>query len=248
MTYWKTWKIKNRKFITWYQKKPSKVFSVSWDILQEKSMELVPYSTSKEDILLDVGCGDGRYLFSSIQKRGYFGIGIDPNKEVLLIPAKERIRKAGGKAVLLEGVGECIPLIGSTVSVILCNSILDHAMQPNAVLKEIHRTLKENGILILWQGIHRHKHSEHETHLRVFTKDGLMDMLKDAGFLITDSSFLGCNLFLSSESQESVISRFPQFLNKHLSTLLRIYLLTGKLLPKYASVAILRLRRLGESN
>ena len=65
MKYWKTWESKNDKYVDWYQKKPSTAFSLLWDLLQKKFMALVPHSNNEEDVLLDVGCGDGRYLFSS---------------------------------------------------------------------------------------------------------------------------------------------------------------------------------------
>jgi ubiquinone/menaquinone biosynthesis C-methylase UbiE len=244
MKNWKTWESKNDKYVTWYKKKPSEAFLILWDLLQKKFMELVPPKSNQEDILLDVGCGDGRYLFSSIKSKGYIGIGIDPNKQVSLLPAKKRIKKAGLNALLIKSVGECIPLKESSVSVALCNSALDHTLEPMVVLNEIHRTLRENGILILWQGIYEPENSGHETHLRVFTKDSLTNMLRIAGFSITKSSFLGFSLVSSSESYESVSSRVPQFLDKFLPIILEIYLLIGNLLPKYASIAMFRAGKL----
>jgi ubiquinone/menaquinone biosynthesis C-methylase UbiE len=248
MKNWKNWESKNNKYVSWYKEKPSKAFLVLWDLLEKKFMELVPCETNKEDILLDVGCGDGRYLFSSMKNKGYFGIGIDPNKHVSLLPAKKRIKKAGLDPFLIRGVGECIPLKESSVSVALCNSALDHTMEPMVVLKEINRTLKEKGILVLWQGIHEPENSGLETHLRVFTRDSLTNMLSNAGFSIIKSSFFGCNLILSSESYESVSSRVPQFLEKYLPPLLEIYLLIGNIMPKFASIAMLSSRKLESIN
>jgi SAM-dependent methyltransferase len=211
-------------------------------------MELVPSTTNEKEFLLDVGCGDGRYLFSSMKNKGYSGIGIDPNKQVSLLPAKQRIRKAGFEPFLIRSVGECIPLEDSSVSVALCNSALDHTLEPMAVLKEINRTLKEKGTLILWQGIYEPENSGHETHLRVFTKESLAEMLSNAGFSITKSSFLGSNLISSSESYESASSKVPKFVEKLLPPLLETYLLIGTVLPKYASIAIFRSTKLKGSN
>jgi ubiquinone/menaquinone biosynthesis C-methylase UbiE len=244
MKHWRTWKSKNDKYVVWYQKKPSTAFSLLWDLLQKKFMALVPCSNNKEDVLLDVGCGDGRYLFSSSKNKGYFSIGIDPNNEVSLVPAKKRIKEAGLDAFLVRSVGESIPLKDSSVSVALCNSALDHTMEPMMVLKEIHRTLKEEGILILWQGIYETKHSEHDTHLRTFTKDSITNLLKYSGFYVAKSSFLGCNLLPSSESYESASSKIPQFLNSFLFIILESYLLVGKIFPPFASIAMLKSKKL----
>jgi hypothetical protein len=134
------------------------------------------------------------------------------------------------------------------VSVAFCNSALDHAMEPFALLKEIHRTLKENGILILWQGVYRRKDyeqktSEQETHLRIFTKENLLETLEKAGFSINKKSYLGCNLALSSESYKSITLNFPKFLNSCLVIPVKIYLFTGTILPKYASIALIKSRK-----
>lgn len=244
MKNWKTWETKNDKYITWYRKRPSGAFVILWDLLEKKFMNLVPCGSNEENILLDVGCGDGRYLFSSVKNKGYFGIGIDPNKQVSLLQAKKRIKNAGLSALLIKSVGECIPLKKSSVSVALCNSALDHSLEPTMVLKEIHRILKENGILILWQGIYEPENSGHETHLRVFTRGSLSSLLRNAGFSITKSSFLGFNLVFSSESYESASSRVPQFLNNFLPIIIEIYLIMGNILPKYASIAMFRAQKI----
>lgn len=211
-------------------------------------MELVPYPTHEQDILLDVGCGDGRYIISSIKNRGYFSIGIDPNNKVSLIPAKKRISEAGFNAFLIRSVGESTPLRESSVSVALCNSALDHMIEPNAVLKEIHRVLKENGTLIMWQGIYQHKNHkketfEQETHVNVFSKESLFEMLKDTGFSINCINLLGCDIIASSEENKAISSRFPEFFNNQLSTLLQLYLSLGKIFPKHASIIMLKLKK-----
>jgi ubiquinone/menaquinone biosynthesis C-methylase UbiE len=249
MRHWKKWEQKNAKYNEWYVKKPAKVFPVLWDILQKKCMELVPSATFKNEILLDVGCGDGRYLLSSIRNKGYFTIGIDPNKEVSLKQAKKRVTEAGFRdAFLVRGVGEFIPLPRSSVSVVLFNSALDHVMEPEIVLKEIHKTLKDDGLLVMWQGIHNQEHSENETseqetHLRVFRKDDLAKILIGAGFFIESFSLVGCDIIHSSEKNKSATSRLPQFLNNNLLIFLQAYLAMGKILPKHASIMMLRSKK-----
>lgn len=253
MNQWKTWESKNDKYVIWYQNRTSAVLLALWNLLQEKTMALVPSPSQEDDILLDVGCGDGRYLISNMQSKGYVGIGIDPNTEVSLLPTKNRIEKAGFKATMIRSVGEYIPLKASTVSIAFCNSALDHSMEPIVLLKEIHRTLKENGTLILWQGIYRKPHyeqetSEGETHLRVFTKENLVGMLREAGFSSNNTSLLGCNLILSSESYKSISSRIPKFTNKFLPVIIEVYLFAGKLLPKYASIVIMKMNKSRKNN
>jgi len=249
MMRWKSWESKKIKYNLWYRKEHSKIFTLLWNILQEKSMRLVPLPNQKgEDLLLDVGCGDGRYLVSSTNNKGFFSIGIDPNNEVSLVPAKKKIRQAGLDPFLIKSVGESIPIQRSIISVVLCNSALDHTLDPEKVLKEIYGTLRENGTLVVWQGVYRsvhssHKTAEYETHLRTFTANDLVGMLNNSGFSITSSIFLGCDLVPYSEANKSILSKIPKFLNRALPILLKIYLLSGKLLPTHASIVMLQLKK-----
>ena len=243
MIQWKTWKHKNDEYCKWHNKN-FLTFSPLWEILQKEFMETVPYSTSNDERLLDLGCGDGRYLVPSVKEKGYVGIGLDPNTEVALKLTKKRFEKQDDKFFLIKGVAELIPLKSSTVAVVLCNSTMDHTLEPLLVLKEIHRTLKKNGILILWQGIYCKQTAEHETHLRVFTKNSLKDMLTESGFLITLSKFLGFAYFFSSNTNGSVLSKIPKFLTHFLVIFFKIYLAIGKIIPKYASIAIFKLKKI----
>lgn len=244
MVNWKTWRLKNAEYCRWYKKESFGAFSIFWFILKNKFMTLVPNSNSKEDLLLDVGCGDGRYLLSSIQDKGYFGIGLDPNKKVSLIPTRNKIKAVSLDYFLVKSIGEKIPLKNCSLSIVLCNSTLDHSKDPDIVLGEIFRILKKNGTLILWQGIYRNKHTQHETHLRTFTAEELISLVKIAGFKIQNSYFLGCNLIPISDSYRSMSSKFPTFLNKLLVIIFQMYLLVGNYLPNYASILFLRMRKI----
>jgi ubiquinone/menaquinone biosynthesis C-methylase UbiE len=242
MSHWNQWKEKNEKYVVWYRKEPSQAFSLLWKLLEHKFMELIPPSNG-EQILLDVGCGDGRYLLSSAINKGYLSIGIDPNLEASLIPAKKKIKHAKITPFLVKSVGESLPLKTNSVSIALCNSALDHTLEPKSVLLEIHRTLKKEGFLVLWQGIYEQKHSEHDTHLRTFTKDSIATLLADCGFKVEKKKFLGFNYLPSSESYESASLKIPYQFNRFLNPMLELYLTIGKVIPIFASIAMLRTKK-----
>lgn len=89
---------------------------------------------NKTDLrVLDLGCGNKPY-------RAYFDgkyslyIGIDPSPR---------------DSVEIIAVGEWLPLRDETFDVCIMTQVLEHVESPYLVIKEVHRTLRRNGILIL---------------------------------------------------------------------------------------------------
>jgi 2-polyprenyl-3-methyl-5-hydroxy-6-metoxy-1,4-benzoquinol methylase len=120
--------------------------------------------------VLDLGCGGGHIL-----ERIDRGIltGIDAS-ETQIKRAKLRLRK---DIILIRAAGEHIPFEDRHFDRIICSEVLEHVLEPEAILREIERVLKDDGIISL---------SIPNEKLIIFTKGillklGLKRVLKPAG-------------------------------------------------------------------
>lgn len=100
---------------------------------------------SDNDILLDIGCGSGVQL-GILQKKGYkLGIGIDLNKNALQYGKKKNIQDT---SFILADV-QYLPLKNNSVDKIICAEIIEHLQNPDWMIKEITRTLKKDGEVVI---------------------------------------------------------------------------------------------------
>jgi len=89
------------------------------------------------DIVLDVGCGDGRVL-EELGRKECRPIGIDVNWECLT-------NSRAHKVPLLQSEAEFIPLRGSSVDGVVCKVVIPYVHEQRA-LQEIARVLKPGGL------------------------------------------------------------------------------------------------------
>jgi ubiquinone/menaquinone biosynthesis C-methylase UbiE len=94
------------------------------------------------DLVLEVGCGIGNIL-EKIPRGRLTGIDIS---EVQIQRAKEKL---GNKAELIKAPGEKIPFNDKHFDRIICTEVFEHTLEPEAVLNEMNRTLKDSGIVSL---------------------------------------------------------------------------------------------------
>lgn len=92
--------------------------------------------------ILDLGCGDGR-LSKELVDLGHEVWGVDVNEAGL---AQARIF---GLQTVQADIEAKIPLEDAQFDLILFLDTLEHLNNPEAVLKEIHRLLKDNGQVII---------------------------------------------------------------------------------------------------
>ncbi|HOZ16416.1 MAG TPA: methyltransferase domain-containing protein [Candidatus Portnoybacteria bacterium] len=97
------------------------------------------------DIVLDLGCGEGFLINMLPNIKRIFGIDISNialKRATKLLANKENIKLQWGDARKLEFTNE-------TFDKILCSEVLEHLPNPTEVIKEIHRTIKKNGLVII---------------------------------------------------------------------------------------------------
>jgi methionine biosynthesis protein MetW len=93
------------------------------------------------ETLLDVGCGEGRFLIESREKYSR-GVGIDADWE--------RLRAARDRGVFVAQADvEAGELPGRDLSAAACLDVIEHVRDPGALIGRIGRSLRPGGLLIL---------------------------------------------------------------------------------------------------
>ena len=134
--------------------------------------------------LLDVGCGEGFFLFNA-SKAGYTAKGIDISQD-----AAEYARREFGLNVEAKPFKE-LQFPENYFDVVTLWQVLEHVPYPLMVLKEVHRILKPGGLLatstpdiegIMAKIFRRKWWNLRRLHINQFTAKTLADMLNRAGF------------------------------------------------------------------
>jgi len=134
--------------------------------------------------LLDIGCGEGFFLFNA-SKAGYTTKGIEISQY-----AAEYAGSEFGLDVEVKPFEE-LQYPENYFDVVTLWQVLEHVPHPLVVLREVHRILKPEGLLVtstpdiesIMAKIFRRKWwSLRRLHINQFTAKTLTDMLKRAGF------------------------------------------------------------------
>lgn len=94
--------------------------------------------------LLDIGCGNGDF-FGLIKDMGMELYGIDLAENMI----RAAQRKYGDIASILQSDAENLPFQAGMFDVIICNASFHHYTNPQAVLTQMRRVLKDNGVLLI---------------------------------------------------------------------------------------------------
>ena len=102
----------------------------------EKFSSLIKMKTGK---LLDIGCKDGSFA-NYIPKLDYYGIDVD---EKSLKEAREV-----GLKVIKQDLDEGLPFPKNFFDYVIAGEIIEHLINPENLVKEAKRVLKDNGVFI----------------------------------------------------------------------------------------------------
>lgn len=157
-------------------------------------LEMVNFVPKNSERILDVGCGEGLFLKFLNKNNNLETWGVEMNSEIAEI-AKINLDK-----VLVGDISEIINGIpNSYFDCISFNDVLEHMVNPYAVLADIRIKLKDNGVIIcsipnvryvrVLKDLLFKKQWKYEnagvldrTHLRFFTKKSIIDMFNDLGY------------------------------------------------------------------
>jgi len=173
----------------------------------------------QEGRLLDLGCGDGEYL-ALMQCFGWSILGVEPDPI-----AAERARSQYNIPVIV-GTLEGAHLQEEIFDAVTINHVIEHVPNPIVTLKECHRVLKKNGVLIVmtpnvnslghrifgryWRGL------EPPRHIYLFSPSTLKWCVEEAGFRVercrTDGE-IAASIYAQSKAlqKKKSIPRKPNF-------------------------------------
>jgi len=101
----------------------------------------------KGERVLDLGCGTGHYLME-LERAGCEGVGVDFSLEALKI-ARQLKKLKKGSFSLIRGDVEKLPFLSEYFDKVLLVDTIEHLKNPISSLREIRRTLKVGGKLII---------------------------------------------------------------------------------------------------
>lgn len=179
---------------------------IRWVETRRVTAILAALNVSLNDQVLEVGCGAGNVL---VQVSAASRYGVDISRTVLR-SAKRRLGPAG----LSLAAGECLPYLDACFDKVYCSEVLEHVLNPNAVIDEMKRVLRPGGTLVLSvpnekiinrcksllsaAGLHRRffssggyespENMEDEWHIHSFSRDLLHEVIGDGLEWITDQA------------------------------------------------------------
>ena len=99
-------------------------------------------------LVLDLGCGNGKYLGKSYEEAGYVYINLK-NQIIGLDPLKSYEERFP----VISARGEKIPLQDGIFNAVVLATSMDHIVSPKRALKEIKRVLTPNGSVFIWSAV-----------------------------------------------------------------------------------------------
>src|SRR5713101_9183750 len=110
-------------------------------------------------LVIDLGCGTGRFSELLAAHFGVQVIGIDPSQKIV---DQARRKPATGKVTYRQGSAEALPLPDGCADLVFMSMIYHHLTDPRAVAQECRRVLRQGGYVCIRNGTHEgdfpHRH------------------------------------------------------------------------------------------
>ena len=193
----------------------------------------------KNGIMLDIGCGEGRHVFGTMQNyKDFFCIGLDMDESSLSKAQEgfEFFQSISNKgAIFIKGSAYELPLPSNSVDLIICSEVLEHLHDYNKALSEIYRVLKPHGKFfasvpsylpekICWM-LSKDYQNMPGGHIRIFKKKAIINEIEQTGFLFKKYErfhsihspywWLRC-LFWKGQDNNWLIGVYKKILEKHI--------------------------------
>lgn len=221
---------------TWRSGKVDPVSRVYWALTSERISHCVKKHDNCRKNILDVGCGAGTFLVE-LAKEGKYCCGVDPLWQTSLKRAQKNAYDAGVSVNFCRSVGEHLPFTHECFDIVLCISTLQHVDNVLATLREIHRVLGREGILIVSvpQTVRRPIFKATEIYTTHFNLRTLKDALNSSGFQILEQNVCG---FFPPLSQQILNQAYPFLKDYRLRKIICGLDTVGVRLPSIASSII----------
>lgn len=109
--------------------------------ISRKNKVLMMLNPQKNDMICDLGCGDGNLSKGIVKKvKEVYGVDISPT----------RVRRANKKGIKAICGDVCsIPFKSDCFEKVICSEVIEHIIEPRKLLREISRILRREGIAVL---------------------------------------------------------------------------------------------------
>jgi ubiquinone/menaquinone biosynthesis C-methylase UbiE len=151
------------------------------------------------DIVLDLGCGEGRHAINAYLHANVTALGVDVSLRDLLVAKKRFACFAQDNEhkyfYLQQTDARQLPFADASLDAIICSEVLEHIENYTEVLAEIYRVLKPNGVLAVsvpraWPEkfcwwLSDAYHQNEGGHIRIFNAAKLRKNIEDVDFIFT---------------------------------------------------------------
>ena len=145
------------------------------NFLVDRAIDVCSFTCN--DLVLDIGCGNGMALAYFKDICGIQAIGIDPDPDMLKRACSKL--KSAKSSKLIQAKLPYLPLKPGIANGILCESVLNISNDPASWLAECCRLLKKNGKLVIIDSyIRKWLPDEHEKGKIKPCKSGTVSMMK----------------------------------------------------------------------
>jgi ubiquinone/menaquinone biosynthesis C-methylase UbiE len=111
---------------------------------------LAPYiDRAATSLIIDLGCGTGRFSDLLAAHFGVEVIGLDPSQKMI---NQARRKPVTGNVSYLQGPAEAMPLPDSCGNLVFMSNVYHHLNDPPAVARECHRILRQGGFVCIRNG------------------------------------------------------------------------------------------------
>lgn len=167
-----------------------------WTAEKMQTIDFRYFPLLPNDVVLDLGCGEGRHCINAYLHENVIAIGVDISFRDLQTTRNkfESFAALGqGKFYLQQVNGAKLPFADSSIDKVICSEVLEHIANYSAFLQEIDRVLKPDGLLaisvprfwpekICWWLSHAY-HQVEGGHIRIFKAKQLKDEIHQQGFV-----------------------------------------------------------------
>jgi len=116
--------------------------SRSYHLLRLKNLRPL---ISREDLVLDVGCGAGSFL---LDIDSMWGIGLDVSRKMLRT-SKQLLRNVKDRTDLVVGDAEVLPFRSSVFNAVIMMDVIEHIPSAATAIKESARVMTDKGKIVI---------------------------------------------------------------------------------------------------
>ncbi len=191
----------NLSFVTYQQYQYERIYQHADDEYGFPDRKISDGRILQDKRILSLGCGTGNDIWYLTKEN--LVVGLDYAVSGLEVGRRHGLRGVIGDLNLQPA----LPFSSRSFDVVICKDILEHLLEPLAVLQEVRRVLKDDGYVVIsvpnhfylplrlrilfgkgliWKSIgsdHSREYDEwNYMHIRFFTYRGFLSFLKAAGF------------------------------------------------------------------